>query len=134
MYGSLDISASALVAQRTRLNVISTNVANSNTLLDENRNYAPFRRQYAILAAGDPKTGSEAGVHVASIESDMSDLIQRYDPGSPYADDNGYVGYPNVNPVMEQMNALEAVRSYEANIAAIEATKSMMSIALQIMS
>lgn len=134
MYGSLDTSASALVVHRTRLNIISENVANASSLMDADGNYAPYRRKFAILAPGDAKTGSAAGVHVAAIETDMSELIMRYEPGSKFADENGYVGYPNVNPVMEQMNALEAVRSYEANIAAVEATKSMMTIALQIMS
>ncbi len=54
------------------------------------------------------------------------------EPGSPYADEDGYVYYPNVDPVIEQMNAMEAARAYEANISALEATKSMFSVALQI--
>ncbi len=133
MHGSLDISTSGLIAQRTRLNVVAANVANQNTILNENGEYEPFRRRVAHLGAGDPATGSERGVHVMDIELDESPPLLKYEPGSPFADENGYVGYPNINPVVEQMNAMEAARSYEANIAAIEATKSMTSIALQLL-
>lgn len=132
MYGALDISTSGLIAQRTRLEIISANLANRETLLDENGAYAPYRRKYAMLAAGDPATGSALGVHVAAIETDQAELAMKYDPSSPFANKDGYVAYPNVNPVVEQMNAMEAMRSYEANITAAEATKSMIGIALQI--
>ena len=132
MYGALDISTSALVAQRTRLNVIAANIANQKTVLNENDEYAPYRRRYVVLGQGDPAQGQTEGVHVASIEIDDSPLNRRYEPGSPFADAEGYVLYPNVNPVIETMDAMLAVRAYEANITAIEATKSMMSVALRI--
>jgi flagellar basal-body rod protein FlgC len=131
MYGSLDISTSALVANRVRMDVISANIAGANTLVNDQGEYEPFRRRIATLGAGDPAHGSAEGVHVASIELDNSELTMKYEPGSPFADASGYVGYPNVNIVTEQMNAMEAARSYEANIMAVEATKSMMSVALQ---
>ncbi|TVQ54597.1 MAG: flagellar basal body rod protein FlgC [Phycisphaerales bacterium] len=133
MLGSLDISTSGLIAQRTRLNVVAANVANKDTILNENGEYEPFRRRIAHLAAGDPSRGEPMGVHVSNIELDDGTPMLKYEPGSPFADENGYVGYPNINPVVEQMNAMEAARSYEANIAAIEATKSMTSIALQLL-
>lgn len=133
MYGSLDISTSALVAHRTRLEVISANIANKDTILNAEGEYEPFRRRIAMLAAGDPARGESNGVHVTEIQLDESELMMKYEPGSPFANADGYVGYPNINSVVEQMNAMEASRSYEANIAAIEATKSMMSVALQIM-
>jgi flagellar basal-body rod protein FlgC len=132
MFGALDISTSGLIAQRTRLEVVAANLAGESTLLNEAGEYEPFRRRFAVLAAGDPESDSGQGVHVARIESDQGPLVPRYEPWSDFADANGYVLYPNVNRVVEQMNAMEAARSYEANIAAIEATKSMMSIALQI--
>lgn len=132
MYGALDISTSALVAQRTRLNVIAANIANQKTVLNENDEYAPYRRRYVVLGQGDPAHGQTEGVHVASIEIDDSPLNRRYEPGSPFADAEGYVLYPNVNPVIETMDAMLAVRAYEANITAIEATKSMMSVALRL--
>jgi flagellar basal-body rod protein FlgC len=133
MYASLDISTSALIAQRTRLDVISANLANKDTILNAEGDYEPFQRRFAVLAAGDPVRGGAAGVHVSAIELDQSEPMWRYEPGSPYANTDGYVAYPNINPVIEQMNAMEAARAYEANIAAIEATKSMMSVALQLL-
>lgn len=132
MYGALDISTSALVAQRTHLNVISANIANQRTILNENDEYEPYRRRYLVLGQGDPAHGQAEGVHVASIEIDTSPLNRRYEPGSPFADGEGYVSYPNVNPVIETMDAMLAMRAYEANITAIEATKSMISVALKI--
>ena len=133
MYGALDISTSGLVAQRIRLDVISANIANARTILNADGEYEPYRRRAVMLAAGDGKTGAAGGVHVAEIKLDDAPLQARYEPNSPYADAGGYVRYPNVNPVVEQVNAMEALRSYEANIAAVEATKSMISVALQIL-
>lgn len=132
MYGSLDISTSALVAQRTRLNIVAANVANARNILNAEGEYEPYRRRFAVFGAGDPATGSTQGVHVADIGIDQGPLRPVLEPGSPYADEDGYVYYPNVEPVIEQMNAMEASRAYEANISALEATKSMFSIVLQI--
>lgn len=131
MYGSLDISTSALVAQRTRLNVISANIANREVLVNAQGQYAPYQRRIALLAAGDPASGRAEGVHVADIVTDDT-LLYRYEPDSRFANADGYVGYPNVDPVKEMVNAMEASRSYEANIAAIEATKSMINAALEV--
>ena len=135
MYGILDISTSGLIAQRTRLEVAATNMANSETLLNEAGEYEPFRRRFAVLAAGDPGSGSDSsrlGVHVAQIATADGPLHRKYEPDSPFADADGYVGYPNINTVTESMNAMEAARAYEANITVIEATKSMITVALQI--
>jgi flagellar basal-body rod protein FlgC len=133
MYGSLNTSTSALIAQRTRLDVISQNLANRDTILNADGEYEVYKRRFATLAAGDPSRNDPRGVHVLAIELDDSPPMMRYEPGSPFANEDGYVGYPNINPVIEQMNAMEAARAYEANITAIEATKSMMSVALQIL-
>ena len=133
MFGSLDISTSALVAQRTRLNVISANIANQNSIEDENGNYSPFRRRIAIFAPGDPTTGSKEGVHVREIDLDDSPLTPKYQPGHQHADKDGNVYYPNINGTMEMVNALEASRAYEANITAVEATKSMINSALRLL-
>ena len=133
MYGSLEISTSGLVAQRARLTVASTNVANARTILNADGEYEPFRRRFAVLGVGDPERGAVGGVHVASIEIDDGPLRAEFDPDSPYADEQGYVYYPNIDPVIEQMNSMVALRAYEANVAAIEASKSMISVALQIL-
>jgi flagellar basal-body rod protein FlgC len=133
MFGALDVSTSALVAERTRLDVSSANLANMNTITDAQGNYAPFRRRIAIFAQGDPVSGDPDGVHVAQIAQDQSPFRLEYKPGSPFADANGYVKYPNIDPAMEMVNALEASRAYEANITAAEATKTMMTDALQLL-
>ena len=132
MYGFLDISTSALIAQRTRMDVISANIANQTSIFNEDGEYEPYRRRTVLFGEGDPDRGSKLGVHVAEIEIDQGPLQKKYQPGSPYADGDGYVLYPNVNSVTETMNAMEAARSYEANITAIEATKAMMNAALRI--
>ena len=133
MFEALDISVSGLVSQRERMTTISGNLANFQTILDDQGAYAPYQRRIPILAAGDPASGSPLGVHVAEIALDEGDLIQRYEPDNPYADEAGYVGYPNINVTTELMNAMEAARAYEANITASEATKSMYSIALELL-
>jgi len=133
MFGSLDISTSALVANRQRLEVVAANMANRNTLEDADGNYSPFRRRLAILAQGDPTTGSGNGVHVKEIQLDPSPMRKVHDPGHPYADKDGYVEYPNIEPTNELINALEVSRAYEANITAAEATKTMLRSALRLM-
>ncbi len=133
MYGSLDISTSGLVAHRTRLDIISSNIANANTILNADGEHEPFQRRFATLAAGNPEDGQPLGVRLLDIQIDHSEPRMVFEPGSPYANQDGYVAYPNINTVSEQVNAMEAARAYEANIAAIEATKSMISVALQIL-
>lgn len=132
MFNALDTSTSALVAQRTRMNVIAANIANQNSVIDADGNYNPFRRRIAILASGDPASGSDRGVHVREMKIDPSPYQKKYEPGHPHADEQGYVNYPNISPVIEQINALEASRAYEANITAAEATKNMMQTSLRL--
>jgi flagellar basal-body rod protein FlgC len=133
MFGALDISTSGMVAQRTRLNAVSANLANRFSTHDAEGNYAPYRRRVPVLATGDPATGSEAGVHVREIRFDASPFRKVHEPGHPDADAEGYVSYPNIDPAMEMVNALEASRAYEANITAAEATKSMYNSALRLL-
>lgn len=141
MYGALDISTSGLTAQRMRMTAISANIANRNTILDENGEPEPYRARRVLFAPGDPTAKSAAGrklgVHVAEVEVDQSPLQLRYDPSNPLAFKSGpragYVPEPNVNPVVEQMNAFEASRAYEANIVAAEATKTMIAQALRLL-
>ncbi len=133
MFGSLDISTSALVAQRTRLEVIAANMANKDAIYDAQGRYAPYRRRIAIFAQGDPATGQDQGVHVKEIMLDPAPFLKRYEPGHPNADQQGYVQYPNIDSSMEMINAMEASRAYEANVAAAEATKSMMQTSLRLL-
>lgn len=135
MYGSLDISVSGMIAQRTRLNVISANIANQEAVAGPNGE--PFRRKIAIMAPGDPSKagpGGSAGLgaHISAIVDDTAPFKLKYEPGHELADEQGYVRYPNIDPVTEQIAAMEAVRAYEANVAAAEATKALVAQALRI--
>ena len=146
MYGSLDISVSGMVAQRTRMDVIASNLANAGALIDPNGDSNPYRRRIAVFETGTldgpGQSGHGLGVHVSDILEDQSDFKPFWDPGHPLAvketDEEqglqqGYVYYPNVDPVIEQINAVEASRAYEANIAAAEATKTMMAEVLRLL-
>lgn len=133
MYGSLDISTSALVAQRIRMEAISANMALRSAVVDPSKNPDDFRRRLAIFSPGDPSSGSDQGVHVREIMLDPSDFVREHDPGHPFADAQGYIRKPNIDSAMEMVNALDAARAYEANITAAEATKSMMQSALRLL-
>jgi flagellar basal-body rod protein FlgC len=131
MFGSLDTSTSGLVAQRTRMEVISANLANQNTIYNAEGEYEPFRRRVAIMAQGGPRGGD--GVHIEQIKLDQSEFRRQYKPGHPEANENGYVKYPNISSAMERVNAMEASRAYEANISAAQATKSMLQSSLRLL-
>jgi len=137
VYGSLDISTSGMIAQRIRMAAISANIANANTILDANGQLNPFRKRMVFFSPGNPSAqtaaGRRLGVHVASIEADESAVKPRYMPSSPYADENGYVPYPDISAELEQINAMQAARSYEANVVAAETTKQMMAQALRLL-
>jgi len=135
MIRSLDISGSALVAQRVRMNVIAGNIANAFTTAQEDGRIEPYRRRVVTFAAGDEAGGP--GVHVGEVLEDPSEFRLVYDPGHPHAIKQGrlagYVQYPNVNLTMEYVDAMEAARAYEANVAMMNLTKSMLRQALQLL-
>lgn len=131
MYGALDTSTSALVAQRTRATAIAANLANRNANFDANGENNPFQRRITVFAPGDPSTGNPNGVHVREILLDP-EFQKQYDPSHPAAVD-GYIKTTNINPLIEQVNMIEASRAYEANIAAAEATKSMIQTSLRLL-
>ena len=140
MFGNLDISTSALTAQRTRMNVISANIANMHTTHGPHGEIEPFRRRIALFAPGNPESAKDGfpgssggGVHVQQILLDSAPFRRVHEPGHPDADADGYVSYPNIDPAIEMMNMLEASRAYEANITAAEATKSMLNSALRLL-
>jgi len=130
MFGALDISTSALVAQRIRATAISANIAGQGVNFDENGENNPFQRRIVVFEPGDPAHGSSNGVHVREIMLDTEYQLEESD--DPRAV-NGYLKTPNINPMMEQVNMLEASRAYEANIAAAEATKSMIQTSLRLL-
>ncbi len=142
MYGILDISTSGMVAQRTRLQVVSANIANESAILDSEGRLNPYKRRFAVLAPGNPGASSRAGrtlgVHVAQIEVDQAPpRLREYNPDHPFAYKDGpykgYVAETNINTTLENINAMEAVRAYEANVMAAEATKQMVTAALRLL-
>jgi flagellar basal-body rod protein FlgC len=138
MFDALDISASALLAQRTRMDTIAGNVANMNTTHNEKGEPIPYRRRFVLFAAGRPngdgdgEGNSAAGVHVAKVESDPSPFRIVHDPGNPDADKDGNVSYPNIDLAIEQVNMMEASRAYDANVTMMDTTKAMIASALRL--
>jgi flagellar basal-body rod protein FlgC len=133
MFDILDMGASALTAQRIRMDTIAGNIANINTLRDSNGQPNPYRRRFVVFAPGQADNTSKPGVHVKSIQLDQSPLPKRYDPGNPDADKKGYVSYPNVDLSIEFVNALEASRAYEANVTMMDTAKSMFNSSLRLL-
>lgn len=141
VFSAMDISASGLTAQRTRLDVISQNIANVNTTRDAdgnayNRKTVVFQEK-AYVSFDDALYGAAGrvgnGVKIVEIvEDNETEGRLVYDPSHPDADENGYVMYPNVNTVTEMTNMIDASRSYEANVTAFNATKNMHLKALEI--
>ncbi len=134
-FSSFDISASGIYAQRTRLDVIANNVANAETT--RTAEGGPYRRQsVSFRAVYEDSVGNQpaiAGVKVDGInQASATDSRTVFDPGHPDADRNGYVRMPNVNVVEEMVDMISATRAYEANVTALNATKSMIASAIEI--
>jgi flagellar basal-body rod protein FlgC len=133
MFEIFDTGASGLQAQRTRLDTIAQNIANTNTTHGPNGEKTPFRRRLVQFAEGQPGDATKAGVHVESIDQDPSPFIMKHEPGSKDADENGNVAYPNIDTTVEFVNALDASRAYEANVTMMETAKSMFSSTLRLL-
>lgn len=135
-FNVMNVSASGLDAQRVRMETISSNLANAQTT--RTGDGLPYRRRDVVFKTKEPESfGGKLdqalrGVEVAEVVIDKSDFQMRYEPGSPDADRDGYVKYPNVEPMVEMVNLVSATRSYEANLTVIEATKSLMLQTLEI--
>ncbi len=130
MISSLDVSTSALVAQRVRLNAISGNIANMSTLQNEAGENKPYQPRFVLFQTDENTTeGGASGVKVSKVEVDESEPLYRYQPNHPLAIQDGewkgYVAYPNINMNEQFVDALEASRAYEANIGVMEVTKSI---------
>jgi flagellar basal-body rod protein FlgC len=142
LFGMMEISGMALLAERERAELSASNLANAETT--RTAEGGPYRRQDVIFASRHPFTPGFAttlasftdlhtqGVEVAGIFQDPSAPARRYQPGHPDADATGYVNFPNVNPVEENVNLVEAARSYQMNISAIQTTKAMIQAAIGI--
>ena len=130
MISALDVSTSALVAQRVRLNTISGNIANMTTMVDENGENKPYQPRFVVFQTDEEKEGQGmAAVKVASIEKNEGEPLYRHQPDHPLAAKEGkwkgYVAYPKINMNEQFVDALEASRAYEANIGVMEVTKNI---------
>ena len=139
---AMETSSSGLAAQRFRMNILSANLANAQTTRTPEG--GPYRRRDVILGAlpaprtfveelrAQVKEDDPLHAKVLGVAIDERPPILKYDPSHPDANEDGYVAMPNVNPLEEMTNLMLASRTYEANIAAFNATKSMAMRALEI--
>lgn len=129
---TMTVSATGMTAQRLRLDVIASNIANSETTRTPEG--TPYRRRVPIFSEYLLKNREtqSSGVKVSRIAEDMSSFRVVYDPSHPDADENGYVQLPNVNVIREMIDLINAQRSYDANVSAFNTVKEMINSALQI--
>jgi flagellar basal-body rod protein FlgC len=145
MFGGMEISGSALTAQRLRMNVTAENIANAETTKGADGN--PYRRKEVTLqSVGQAGTfGSQlsramgtsgvapGGVQASEITEDQTNGKLVYDPSHPDADAQGYIRMPNVDTVTEMVDLIDAQRAYEANVTAMSAAKQMFAKTLEIL-
>lgn len=147
LFNGFNISASGLTANRLRMDVVSSNIANANSTRAEfvNGEWQPYRRKTVELSqsgispfkqqlqtAMQKGNAAVSGVAVSEIGEDSTPFTLTYDPGHPDAGEDGYVRSSNVDPVKEMVDLMSATRSYEANVTALNASKSMFMKALEI--
>jgi flagellar basal-body rod protein FlgC len=122
---ALNVSATGMDAQTTRLRVIAENIANQDTT-GSSPGADPYRRKTITFESAVDQAAGVETVKVKTIGIDSSDLPLRYDPANPAADPRGYVKLPNVNSFIEVMDMREAEHSYSANLSVMQATRSML--------
>jgi flagellar basal-body rod protein FlgC len=150
LFGLMDASGSAMQAERARAEVVAANMANAETTRTESG--GPYKRQHVVFAANasdenfagsfsraagtmlQPATNTEppGGVHIAQVIEDTAPPLKRYDPGHPDAGPDGYVSYPDINPLTEMVDLMGATRAYGLNSSAVQAEKGMITAALDI--
>lgn len=136
---AFDISASGMVAQKTRLETVALNIANTHTTRTVEG--GPFRKLIAVLAekthvdrsnTGSLTAGHHKGVEVIDIVPTITDPRRVFEPAHPDADENGFVAYPDISPTTEMVILMEAERAYSANVKAMNAARQMAARALEI--
>ena len=143
LFGVLEINSSALTAERERAEVVASNMANAETTSTPGG--GPYKKQLVVFGTQRPSPGTFAqtltrfgdlharGVKVEKVVADKAPPIRRYEPGHPDADADGYVSFPDINPVEEMVNLMGAAQAYQLNVAAVQATKAMISETIQIL-
>jgi flagellar basal-body rod protein FlgC len=143
LFGAMDISASALVAERQRAEVVTTNLANADTT--QTPQGGPYRRMQVVFATapigadgGPGGSASQAdlaarGVRVVNVLEDKSAPIERYEPGNPHANAQGYVSYPAIDPAAEMADLMDAARAYQLNATAVQASKNMIQASIDLL-
>ncbi len=142
LFSGIEASASGLTAERLRLDLIASNLANAESTKTENG--GPYRRKVAVFEPRGARysfrdilsrkvSAVAQGVEVSRIREDASAFRRVYMPGHPEADGEGYVTYPNVDVTTEMVDMMAATRAYEANVTAIEAAKAIARRALQLL-
>ncbi len=130
---SINIASSGMSAQRLRMNIISANIANADSV--KTREGGPYKRRDVIFKSQDytkfPDILKE--VEVADIVRDDTPPKLIYDPSNPLANKKGYVAYPNINPVIEMTNLIDAMRTYQANVSAMDSAKQMVQASLNVL-
>jgi flagellar basal-body rod protein FlgC len=129
---SLFIAASGLRAQNGRMRVIAENIANASST-GRTPQEDPYRRKITTFSSALDRELKAEVVRLGKIEPDQSDFGQRFEPGHPAADANGYVRTPNVNTLVETVDMQEAQRSYEANLNVIQTTRRMLQRTFEIL-
>ena len=144
LFGVMEVSGSALQAERIRAEVVAANMANAETTRTQEG--GPYRRQHVVftsqgasgfggqfLGAVGRSDAAVGGVRVSAVVADSGEPLRRYDPGHPDADQNGYVSYPDINPLTEMVDLMGATRAYGLNSSAVQAEKGMLTASLDIL-
>ena len=130
-FDGYNVATSGMSAQRTRINIVSANIANAQTT--HTQNGGPYKKQKVVFQEllldeqnkVKNKQSNLVGVGVKEILDSKDKPMMRYEPEHPDANKNGYVANPNINPVIEMVDLIEAMRSYEANVASFQTQKNM---------
>ena len=151
LFGVMEVSGSALKAERIRAEVVAANMANADTT--RTADGTPYRRQHVVFAAAGDDTGKAnfqsqflsagnifsanqaqpGGVEVTAVVADKAGTQKRYDPQHPDADKDGYVAYPDINPLTEMVDLMGATRAYGLNSSAVQAAKTMIAASVDIL-
>lgn len=145
LFGLMETSGSAMQAERVRAEVVAANMANAESTRTEAG--GPYKRHHVVFAANPdfgetmhkarldllrPEGEVAGGVHIAQVIEDSAPPMKRYDPGHPDAGPDGYVEYPDINPLTEMVDLMGATRAYGLNSSAVQAEKGMITSALEI--